>query len=156
MSYRSFSDFVAQLEKSGELQRISHPVATELEITEFDIDSADEATQADYTRDFLTATFSYPQTKAFIMWGFWEGSHWRPRGAMLRRDWSPKPNYAAWNDMVFKKWWTNADGKTSGQGTFATRGFLGDYEIEVKANGKTKTVKATLPKGGTKVECVLD
>jgi len=128
----------------------------ELEITEFDIDSADEATQADYTRDFLTATFSYPQTKAFIMWGFWEGSHWRPRGAMLRRDWSPKPNYTAWNDMVFKKWWTNADGKTSGQGTFATRGFLGDYEIEVKANGKTKTVKATLPKGGTKVECVLD
>ena len=35
MSYRSFSDFVAQLEKSGELQRISHPVATELEITEW-------------------------------------------------------------------------------------------------------------------------
>ena len=41
-------------------------------------------------------------------------------------------------------------------GTFATRGFLGDYEIEVKANGKTKTVKATIPKGGAKIDCVLD
>jgi GH35 family endo-1,4-beta-xylanase len=51
----------------------------ELEITEFDIDSSDEATQADYTRDFLTATFSYPSVKAFVLWGFWEGAHWRPR-----------------------------------------------------------------------------
>ena len=53
----------------------------ELEITEFDIDTSDEITQADYTRDFMTATFSYPSVKAFVMRGFWEGSHWRPRGA---------------------------------------------------------------------------
>jgi endo-1,4-beta-xylanase len=128
----------------------------ELEITEFDIDSSDEATQADYTRDFLTATFSYPSVKAFVMWGFWEGSHWRPRGAMMRRDWSLKPNGEAYKDLVFKKWWTNADGKTSAQGTFVTRGFLGDYEIEVKAGGKSKTIRVTLPKEGAKAECVLD
>jgi hypothetical protein len=30
----------------------------ELEITEFDINTSDKATQADYTRDFMTATFS--------------------------------------------------------------------------------------------------
>jgi hypothetical protein len=51
---------------------------------------------------------------------------------------------------------TNANGKTGGQGTFATRGFLGDYEIEVKAGGKTKTVRANLSKGGARIECVLD
>ncbi|MHA3770533.1 menaquinone biosynthesis decarboxylase [Verrucomicrobiota bacterium sgz303538] len=34
MAYRSFSDFVAALESSGELRRIPFPVATELEITE--------------------------------------------------------------------------------------------------------------------------
>ncbi len=128
----------------------------ELEVTEFDIDSSDEATQADYTRDFMTVMFSQPQMKAFVMWGFWEGAHWRPRGAMLRRDWSPKPNGEVYRDLVFKRWWTNTDGKTGSQGTFATRGFLGDYEIEVKAGGKTKTVKATLPKEGAKVDCVLD
>jgi GH35 family endo-1,4-beta-xylanase len=128
----------------------------ELEITEFDIDTPDEATQADYTRDFMTAAFSQPSVKAFVMWGFWEGSHWRPRGAMLRRDWSPKPNGEVYRGLVFKKWWTNADGKTGAQGTYATRGFLGDYEIEVKAGGKSKTQRVSLTKEGAKVECVLD
>jgi GH35 family endo-1,4-beta-xylanase len=128
----------------------------ELEITEFDIDTPDEVTQADYTRDFMTAAFSQPSVKAFVMWGFWEGSHWRPRGAMLRRDWSPKPNGEVYKDLVFKRWWTNADGKTGAQGTYATRGFLGDYEIVVKAGGKSKTERVSLTKEGAKVECVLD
>ena len=75
---------------------------------------------------------------------------------MLRRDWSPKPNAEAYNDLVFKRWWTNARGKTGAQGNFATRGFLGDYEIEVKAGGKAKTVRVSLPKGGAKAECVLE
>jgi GH35 family endo-1,4-beta-xylanase len=128
----------------------------ELEITEFDIDTSDEATQTDYTRDFMTAAFSQPSVKAFVMWGFWEGAHWKPRGAMLRRDWSLKPNAEAYQDLVFKRWWTNADGKTAESGTFATRGFLGDYEIEVKAGGKSKTIRASLPKEGAAVECVLE
>ena len=34
MAFSSFRDFVEALEKSGELKRISQPVATELEITE--------------------------------------------------------------------------------------------------------------------------
>ncbi len=50
---------------------------------------------------------------------------------------------------------TNANGKIGGQGTFATRGFLGDYEIEVKAGGKTKTVRATPSKSGASIECML-
>ena len=128
----------------------------ELEITEFDINTSDEATQADYTRDFMTAAFSLPSVKAFLMWGFWEGAHWIPRGAMMRRDWSLKPNGDIYKDLVFKRWWTNADGKTGAQGTFATRGFLGDYEIEVKAGGKAKTVRVSLPKEGAQAECVLE
>jgi len=153
------SHFPARLTPMDELfQRLDRFAAfgKELEITEFDIDSSDEATQADYTRDFMTATFSYPSVKAFVMWGFWEGSHWRPRGAMLRRDWSLKPNGEVYNDLVFKRWWTSADGKTGAQGTFATRGFLGDYEIEVKARGKAKTVRVSLPRDGAKAECVLE
>ncbi|HUI58278.1 MAG TPA: endo-1,4-beta-xylanase [Bryobacteraceae bacterium] len=153
------SHFPARVTPMDELMRRLDRFAAfgkELEITEFDIDTSDEATQADYTRDFLTAAFSHPSVKAFVMWGFWEGSHWRPRGAMLRRDWSRKPNAEAYNDLVFKRWWTNANGKTDRQGTFATRGFLGDYEIEAKAGGKSKTVRATLGNKGASVECVLE
>ena len=54
---------------------------------------------------------------------------------MFRRDWSLKPNGGAYEDLVFKQWWTNADGKTATSGTFTTRGFLGDYEIEVSSPG---------------------
>jgi len=31
---------------------------------------------------------------------------------MPRRDWALKPNGEAYKDVVFKRWWTNADGKT--------------------------------------------
>jgi endo-1,4-beta-xylanase len=127
----------------------------ELEVTEFDINTSDEGTQADYTRDFMTYMFSNPSVKAFMLWGFWEGAHWIPSGAMMRRDWSLKPNGVVYQDLVFKKWWTNADGKTGAKGTFTTRGYLGDYEIEVKAGGKTSTVKASLGKDGKSVECTL-
>lgn len=153
------SHFPARVTPMDEIfQRLDRFAAfgKDLEITEFDFDTQDEATQADYTRDFMTATFSHPAVKEFLMWGFWEGAHWRPRGAMLRRDWSPKPNAAVYQDLVFNKWWTNANGKTGAQGTFAARGFLGEYEIEVKSGGKSKTIHASLPKEGAKVECVLE
>jgi len=128
----------------------------ELEVTEFDINTSDEATQADYTRDFMTYMFSNPSVKAFVLWGFWEGAHWIPSGAMVRRDWSLKPNGQVYQDLVFKRWWTNADGKTGAKGTFTTRGFLGDYEIQVVAGGKTRTVQASLGKDGKTIECVLE
>src|SRR5216684_1702705 len=35
MAFSSFTEFLAALERAGELRRISTPVATELEITEF-------------------------------------------------------------------------------------------------------------------------
>ncbi len=128
----------------------------ELAVTEFDINTSDEGTQADYTRDFMTYMFSNPSVKAFVLWGFWEGAHWIPSGAMMRRDWSLKPNGTVYQNLVFEKWWTDAEGKTGAKGAFTTRAFLGDYDIEVKAGGKTRTVKASLGKDGKTVECVLD
>ena len=113
----------------------------ELEITEFDINTSDEGTQADYTRDFMTAAFSQPSVKAFLMWGFWEGAHWIPRGAMMRRDWSLKPNGEVYKDLVFKRRWTNTDGKTGAQGTFALRGFLG--RLRDRSEGRRKVEGGT-------------
>ncbi len=107
----------------------------QLLITEFDVQVLDEQLQADYLRDFLTVTFSHPAVKGFYMWGFWEGRHWKPEAAMYRQDWTPKPNAEVWNDLVYRQWWTDVEGVTGPDGVFRTRGFLGDYEIEV--NGRT-------------------
>jgi len=102
-----------------------------IKVTEFDVDTDDEALQADYTRDFMTAIFSHPRTVGFQMWGFWEGAHWRPHAAMYTRDWQEKPNAKAYRDLVLKAWWTDISGVTGPDGTFSGRGFFGDYEIEV-------------------------
>lgn len=119
----------------------------ELEFTEFDVDVADEQVQADYTRDFLTAVFSHPSVKSFLMWGFWEGAHWRPRAAMFRRDWTTKPNYDVWRDLVFNQWWTDVQGATAADGVFRARGFLGDYDVEVTLNGQKQTIPSTVAGG---------
>jgi len=128
----------------------------ELEATEFDIDITDEALQAAYLRDFMTTLFSHPKVKGIIMWGFWEGHHWKPSAALFRKDWSVKPNGQAWIDLVTKTWWTSADGKTAASGDFKTRGFLGEYDVTVEANGKTKTVRAQLPKDGATLAVTMD
>jgi len=122
-----------------------------IEATEFDVNTDDEDAQADYTRDFMTALFSHPAANGIMMWGFWEGRHWIPQAALWRRDWTIKPNGQAWLDLVQKAWWTNADGKTDRSGVYHTRGFLGDYEVTVTTNGRTKTVPAKLEKGGTRL-----
>jgi GH35 family endo-1,4-beta-xylanase len=126
-----------------------------MEITEFDIPGADEQLQADYTRDFLIATFSHPQVVGFTMWGFWEGRHWRGDSAMFRRDFSPKPSATVWHELVYKDWWTNQTVPTDAQGAAALRGFLGDYDVTVTRGGQTATATATLAKGGTRVQVVM-
>lgn len=109
-----------------------------LQITEFDIVTLDEEVQAQYTRDFMFAAFSEPALDSFIIWGWWEGDHWKPEGAMLRHDWSPKPNYQAWRDMVFDEFRTNATVITDETGQVSIRGFKGDYAISV--GGQTVSV----------------
>lgn len=115
-----------------------------LRITELDIDVTDEQLQADYFRDLLTACYSHPNVNGVLIWGFWEGQHWRPNAAMFRKDWSERPIARVWRDLVLKQWRTNADGQTGADGEFQVRGFLGDYEVAVSANGKTAVVPVKL------------
>ncbi len=124
-------------------------------ITEFDVNTPDLNLQGDYFRDFLTATFSHPSVGAFLLWGFWEPNHWQPQAAMVRADGSLRPAGKAWEDLVLKKWWTNASGKSDADGKFAVRGFLGDYVITVTVNGKTVEAKTFLPKNGNTVRIVV-
>lgn len=77
-----------------------------------------------------------------MFWGFWEGTHWNPRSALWRNNWTPTPQGVAYRDLVFNKWWTRAQGKADGKGVYRTRAFYGDYLVIV--NGKNQ--KVTLSK----------
>ena len=51
MEYRDLRDFIDQLERQGDLKRVSHPVSTELEITEI----------SDRTLRAVTGRTTFPQ-----------------------------------------------------------------------------------------------
>ena len=126
-----------------------------LQLTEFDIDTRDEQLQADYLRDVMTITFSHPSFNGIVMWGYWEGRHWRPNAALWRRDWSIKPAGKMWKELVFKTWWTDQTGKTDAKGEYTTLGFLGKYRITV-GEGEGQVVKeVALGSKGTTVTVKL-
>ncbi|HJS06079.1 MAG TPA: endo-1,4-beta-xylanase, partial [Pirellulales bacterium] len=124
--------------------------------TEFDVTVADEQVQADFTRDFMTTLFSHPAVNGILTWGFWQNAHWRPEAAMFRSDWTIKPNGQAWVDLVHTLWNTETVGTTLADGGYTTRGFRGDYDIEVTFAGQSKSVTATLGVDGTSLNVVLD
>lgn len=106
-------------------------------ITEFDVvTQGDGELAADYLRDCLIACFSHPAYDAFLLWGFWEGSHWQPDAALWRKDWSPRPAARVWEEWVGKRWHTRETLTTDGQGVARWRGFKGTYTV-VAAGGKS-------------------
>ena len=129
------------------IERFSQlPVA--LAITEFDINVLDEQLQADYTRDVMTLIFSSPKFNDFLLWGFWENSHWRPDAAMYRADWSSKPNALVFNDLVSREWWTSETGTSDATGKYTVRGFKGDYKVTVIYQYLSQTETVTIDPNG--------
>jgi endo-1,4-beta-xylanase len=125
-----------------------------LQVTEFDHKTDDQQLQADYQRDLMIALFSHPRVDGFVMWGFWEGRHWRPEAAMFQRDWTPKPNAAVFEDLVFERWWTDERGTTDAEGRYRIRAFCGDHLVTVTVGGQRHELSCQLDQAGR--ELVVD
>lgn len=126
-----------------------------MKVTEYDVNNAvDEGIQASYMRDFLTLTFSHPGMDAFIMWGFWDGNHWKNNAPMFYQDWSLKPSGQAFLDKVYNDWWTSEldTSNTAGQTTF--RPFKGEHKITVTKDSETVEVDVVIG-GNETIEVVL-
>lgn len=123
-----------------------------IKVTEYDVQIVDEQLVADYTRDLLTVMFSHPSVVGVLTWGFWDGSHWLLNSPFYRADFSLKPSGKEWKHLVFQEWWTNENGMSDANGDFATRGFLGDYEIRVEYNGESVTRYVPLGKQGIRMK----
>lgn len=119
-------------------------------ITEFDVNVDDEEIQADYTRDFMIAMFSHPSVVGVQQWGFWEGRHWQPKAALYRKDWTEKPNGAAYRKLVQETWHTDESGVTNADGKWSARGFYGRYAVTVTVGKKVfhTTVRHDAKSGG--------
>jgi GH35 family endo-1,4-beta-xylanase len=116
-----------------------------LELTEFDVNTnGDEQLAADFTRDVLITTFSHPAYTGMVMWGFWEGAHWKPDTALWRKDWTEKPAAKVWRDLVCGQWRTDVTLKTDAKGRAKLRGFYGRYDVTVKSEHSTNTQSVLL------------
>lgn len=124
-------------------------LAPALQITEFDVTTnGDEELAGDFTRDMLITCFSHPAYTGFIMWGFWEGAHWKPETALWRKDWSEKPAARVWRELVTRRWRTDLTTFSDQKGQVDVRGFYGRYEVKITKNDKTFTTAVTFKKGG--------
>jgi len=93
--------------------------------------------------------FAHPAVEGIIMWGFWEGANWIPVSSMYNRDWSPTPAATAYQNLIYKEWWTNKKGKINSKGEFSVPAFFGKYKVTV--DGITKVVDLTKATGNVVV-----
>jgi endo-1,4-beta-xylanase len=111
-------------------------------ITEYDIVTTDdEELAADYTRDALIAVFSHPAYTSFLLWGFWEGSHWKAEAASWNQNWTPRARAKVLEEWIGQKWHTEITLKTDASGRVSWRGFPGWYDVTMA--GETRAVPLT-------------
>ena len=116
-----------------------------IKITEYDLNElVSEEVAAQYMFDFLTMIFSHPAIDAFIMWGFWDGNHWKGNAPMFYENWDLKPSGQAFIDKVFGEWWTEEEGTTDTNGQFVVDAFKGSHSIVVRKDGVERVARVSL------------
>ncbi|MFB0554790.1 MAG: endo-1,4-beta-xylanase [Phycisphaerae bacterium] len=95
-----------------------------------------EQAKAKALTDYYRICFSHPAVEGILMWGFWEGANWIRQSSLYRRDWTSTPAAEAYRDLVFKKWWTNWEGKADANGQCLVRAFYGKYAVTCGAEKK--------------------
>jgi len=132
-----------------------------LRVTEFDVtgdDWSDEA-KADWFHEYFKTVFSHPATDAFLVAGGSDAHHWRDDAPFFYDDWSPKPAYDVYRDLVFGEWWTSESTTTDGEGTATVDAFLGTHEVRVTApdgTTRTATTSVTDSDAGAQVTVTVD
>ena len=119
-----------------------------LKVTEFSCSIADAKLQGNYMRDVMITCFADELMDGFLMWGFYDGNNFKAYSPMYDTNWNIKPAGKVYQDLVYNKWWTkDAKTTTDANGKATVRGFYGDYDVTVNANGKTYTDMVAFHKG---------
>ena len=72
-----------------------------IKITEFDMNTKDEAAKARGVEALYRVCFAHPAVEGVLMWGFWQGRHWRPDAALWKKDWTPTPAAEVYHKLVY-------------------------------------------------------
>ena len=111
---------------------------TEAKITEYDTDPLVSGELGKkYMEDFLTIILSHQSVKGFLMWGFWDGAHWKNNAPMYDIDWNLKPAGEGFINKVFDEWWFDETVTLDEEGYLDLRVFKGDYELFLQDTNET-------------------
>ena len=140
------------------------PLGTAQQITEMTIpaysgNDEDEEIQADLIEGVYRTFFSHPAMEAVIYWNAVDGYAYNAEpgdmtcgenvyyGGLLRFDLSEKPAWKRLKQLIREEWHTETAVKAQ-NGTASFRGFCGDYDITVYADGKAVPVSFALTNNG--------
>ena len=110
----------------------------------------EEALRAREMVDYYKICFAHPAVEGILMWGFWAGANWIPVSSLYKRDWSSTPSADAYQDLIYKEWWTKDSGTTGKDGMFSFPAFYGKYKVTVR--GMSKEINLTKGEGKTVVD----
>ena len=109
----------------------------------------DEDIQAEMLKNMYSMWFSQTRMEAIIYWNLVDGyaafaplgdmtsGENRYAGGLLRHDMTPKKAYYTLRDLFKKTWHTEASVTANDEGRTGFKGFYGEYDLEVTANGQT-------------------
>lgn len=110
-------------------------------ISEYDSTQPDVNLRADNLEALYRIAFSHPAVEGIMMWGFWEGSHWRANAHIVNNDWTLNEAGKRYQALL-KEWTTSVDGTTNSQGAYGFRGFHGMYEVTITVPGASAVTKS--------------
>ena len=107
-----------------------------IKVTEFDINTSDEDAKAADLVAFYRTCFAHPAVEGILMWGFWEGRHWRPKAALWKRDFTPTPAAKAYRKLVYGTWWTRWKGTADAAGRCEVPAYFGRHTVKIGSESK--------------------
>ena len=128
----------------------------EIQLTEYSTQFDDPNDAAKYLGDTLTIFFSHPATSGFILWGFRDGIGMQNKSFLYDKNWNLTPSGKVWKDLVYGKWWTNAQVVSAADGRATVSGFFGQYKITAHDHGTDHEVTGELKPGGSVIRVVIN
>lgn len=122
-----------------------------IKVTEFDISTPDEVAKAKGLATVYTMCFAHPSVEGILMWGFWQGKHWRPTAFLWKNDWTPTLAAETYQRLVFKEWWTRWNGVAGLNGQAELRAFFGEQRVEV--DGKSRSFYLSPSEKSVMIDC---
>jgi len=107
--------------------------------TEYDFASTDEYIRADGLEKFYRTAFSHPSVEGILMFGYWEGQHWRDDCYIVNSDWTLNEAGLRYEELL-GEWTTNDSNITDSNGNADLRGFYGTYEVTLTPSGGNSEV----------------